>query len=208
MSAVQATETALSDRKAIAREVPAGRRAGFWGMVLFLLTDLVIFAGMIASYFYLRFVTSDVWPPPGIENPKLLNSGVETALLLTSSAPLVWADLGIKKGKRLRLMIGLSVTIVLGMCFLSVQYIEYAATLKKYGPTTNSYGSLFFMITSFHGLHVLTGVLMLVFVLIAALAGRINQEQHVRVRMVALFWHLVDAIWVAIFLTLYISPRL
>jgi len=193
---------------AAAREVPAGRRPGWWGTVLFLLTDVAVFAAMLASYFYLRFAANSEWPPAGIEVPKLLKPAILTVLLVPSSIPLIWADLGIKKGQRGRLIAGVSLTFLMGAAFLGVQYTEYAEKLKEYGPSSNAYGSLFYLITGWHGFHVLVGLLGLAFVLAAAISGRITKHHHARVRMIALFWHTVDAVWIAIVATVYLSPHL
>jgi heme/copper-type cytochrome/quinol oxidase subunit 3 len=206
-----AVSTAVSDAQrpsALARETPAGRSPAWWGMVLFLLTDLTVFAALIASYFYLRFAANPTWPPPGIEVPKLLKPAVLTGLLVSSSVPLIWADLGIKKGDRKRLIVGLLMTIALGCTFLFVQYTEYDEKLAKYKASTNAYGSLFYTLTGWHGFHVLVGVLVLVFVLAAAASGRITKHHHARVRVIALFWHTVDAVWIAIVLTVYVSNHL
>lgn len=193
---------------ALIREVPTGRRPGWWGTMLFLLTDVAVFAALLASYFYLRFAANTQWPPAGIEQPKLMKPAILTVLLLSSSAPMVWADLGIKKGDRRRLILGVALTFALGAAFLYVQYTEYADKLKHYTPSTNAYGSLFFTITGWHGLHVLVGLLGLLFLLVAAVSGRITKHHHARVRMIALFWHTVDAVWIAIVLTVYISAHL
>lgn len=194
---------------ALAREVPAGRRPGWWGMVLALTADIAAFASLLASYFYVRFVTSDTWPPPGIEEPKLLKAWIMTGLLVTSSVPLVWADLGIKKGDRGRLLAGGTLTLLMGLAFLYVQYREYGEKLaKEFHPDTNAYGSLFFTITGFHGLHVIVGCLAMTLVLIAAATGRISRSHHALVRITALYWHTVGAVWVGIFLSLYLAAQL
>lgn len=206
--AVERLAHGSQEPSAVAREVPAGRRPGWWGTVLFLLTDVAVFAALLASYFYLRFVASPDWPPQGIEIPKLLKPAILTALLVPSSLPLIWADLGIKKGNRRRLIAGLVMTILLGAAFLVVQYTEYQEKLREYRPSTNAYGSLFYVITGWHGIHVAVGLVALLFVLMAAVTGRITRSHHARVRNVALFWHTVDAVWIAIALTVYVSPRL
>jgi heme/copper-type cytochrome/quinol oxidase subunit 3 len=202
------TTTAVTRPRAVVREVPAGRRAGWWGMILFLLTDLAVFASMFASYFYLRFAGGGPWPPNGVEEPKLLKASIMTVLLLTSSGPMVFADLGIKKGSRRRLLVGTAVTILLGAAFLVVQSTEYREELRHDKPTSEAYGSIFYTITGWHGLHVFSGLLMLLFLLAAGAAGRITRQHHVRVRLIALFWHTVDAVWIVIMLCLYLSPRL
>jgi cytochrome c oxidase subunit 3/cytochrome c oxidase subunit I+III len=208
MTSAQIATGAATRPAALAREVPAGRRPAWWGMVLFLVTDLAVFAGALASWFYLRFTAAAAWPPAGISEPKLVRPAVMTVVLLASSAPMVWADLGIKKGDRRRLITGILGTVLLGGGFLALQATEYSEKLKEFGPSQGAYGSMFYAITSFHALHVLLGIVALLFVATAAASGRITTSHHIRVRVVSLYWHTVDAVWVAILLSLYLSPHL
>lgn len=205
-----ATAAEASTRpSALAREVPAGRRPGWWGIVLTLVADVASFASLIASYFYTRFVTATNWPPDGISEPKLLKAWIMTALLVLSSAPLVYADLGIKKGHRGRLLAGGGLTLAMGVAFLYVQSSEYIEKLtKEFTPKTDAYGSLFFVITGYHGIHVLLGCLAMTVVLIAAATKRITKSHHALVRITALYWHTVGGVWVLIFLSLYLAAQL
>ncbi|SFE83187.1 cytochrome c oxidase subunit 3 [Blastococcus tunisiensis] len=204
------TVSAATRPDAVAREVPAGRRPGWWGMVLTLATDVAAFAALLAAYFYIRFVTAgDNWPPGEIPEPKLLKAWIMTGLLLTSSLPLVVADLGIKKGRRGRLLAGVGLTFLLGAAFLAVQGLEYHEKLtKEFTPQTNAYGSLFFAITGFHGLHVILGLLALLLILVAGLSGRITRHHHAVVRITGLYWHTVGAVWIVIFASLYLAAQL
>jgi cytochrome c oxidase subunit 3 len=210
MSAIPTSLSAATRPSALAREVPAGRRPGWWGMVLTLVTDVAAFAALLAAYFYLRFVTAgDDWPPGAIAEPKLLKAWIMTALLITSSAPLFFADFGIKKGRRGRLLVGVGLAFLLGAAFLVVQGLEYHEKLtKEFTPGTNAYGSMFFVITGFHGLHVVIGLVMLLLILVAGASGRITQKHHALVRISGLYWHTVGAVWVFIFASLYLAAQL
>jgi heme/copper-type cytochrome/quinol oxidase subunit 3 len=196
-----------TEPQALATEMPSGRTTGWWGMVLFVTTEATLFATLLGSYFYIRF-QSGQWPPPGIEKPELKWPIVMTLLLLPSSLPVMWAERGIRKGQRWRLRLGLAITLVLGLGFLGVQAYEYHSNLEKYTFTTNTYGSLFYVITGFHGFHVTVGLLMVGWLLAAALRGSFGYRRHERVRLTAIYWHFVDLVWVAIFVCLYLSPRL
>jgi heme/copper-type cytochrome/quinol oxidase subunit 3 len=193
--------------QSLATEMPSGRTTGWWGMVLFVTTEATFFAAALGSYFYLRFQAQQ-WPPPGIEAPKLMKVVIMTAVLLPSSVPVMWAEHGIRKGQRWRLRAGLAITLVLGLSFLGLQVWEYSEDLKKHTFTTDAYSSLFYGITTFHGFHVAVGVLMVGWLLAASLRGSFGYRRHERVRLTAIYWHFVDIVWVAIFLSLYISPRL
>ncbi|MEU4511111.1 heme-copper oxidase subunit III [Nonomuraea wenchangensis] len=187
---------------------PKGRTPAWWGMVLFVATEATLFACLLASYFYLRFLTSAEWPPPGIKKPELAKPLVMTALLLTSSGWIAWADWAIRHDRRWLLRIMLALTLLFGAGFLGVQATEYATKLPEFTWTTNAYGSLFYVITGFHGTHVFTGLLMVGFTLVAALAGKFGRTHHERVRIVSFYWHFVDGVWLAILFSLYLSPHL
>jgi heme/copper-type cytochrome/quinol oxidase subunit 3 len=193
--------------QSLATEMPSGRTTGWWGMILFVTTEATFFAAALGSYFYLRFQAQQ-WPPPGIETPKLTKVIIMTALLLPSSLPVMWAERGIRKGQRWRLRAGLAITLILGLSFLGMQAWEYSEDVKKHTFTTDAYSSLFYGITTFHGFHVAVGLIMVGWLLAASLRGSFGYRRHERVRLVAIYWHFVDVVWVAIFLTLYISPRL
>jgi cytochrome c oxidase subunit III len=193
--------------EALATEMPSGRTTGWWGMVMFVTTEATVFAALLGSYFYIRF-QSGQWPPPGIEEPELKLPIIMTVLLLPSSLPVMWAERGIRKGQRWRLRLGLAITLVQGLGFLSVQAFEYKSNLEKFTFTTNTYGSLFYTITGFHGFHVTVGLLMVAWLLAAALRGSFGYRRHERVRLTAIYWHFVDVVWAGIFLCLYLSPRL
>ncbi|MEV6842774.1 heme-copper oxidase subunit III [Actinoplanes sp. NPDC051411] len=193
--------------RSLATEMPSGRTTGWWGMVLFVTTEATFFAAALGSYFYLRFQAQQ-WPPPGIEAPKLTKVIIMTAILLPSSLPVMWAERGIRKGQRWRLRAGLAITLVLGLAFLAMQAWEYSEDTKKHTFTTDAYSSLFYGITTFHGFHVTVGLIMVGWLLAASLRGSFGYKRHERVRLTAIYWHFVDVVWIAIFLTLYISPRL
>jgi heme/copper-type cytochrome/quinol oxidase subunit 3 len=215
MSTVPATTTATGPgapaagrAAALAREMPAGRRPGWWGMVLALASDVSAFASLLAAYFYVRFVTSDTWPPPGDPLPKLLLSSVMTGVLVVSVLPMAVADLGLKAGSRARLLLGAFTTALLGAAFVVLEVFEWADELTSSWPTKNAYGSLFYAITGYHVVHMALGTLALLLLVVAALAGRVRGTHHIWVRVFALFWYSSVVVWVLIYATLYWSVRL
>ncbi|GAA2706349.1 heme-copper oxidase subunit III [Micromonospora olivasterospora] len=200
---------AATGAEAFSAELPAGRPTGWWGMVMFVATEATLFACLLGSYFYLRFQYGPQWPPPGIEEPTLLKPLVMTAILVPSSLPVIWAEHGIRRGQRWRLRCGMAATLVMGTSFLALQATEYDEKLHMFTMTTNAYGSLFYVITGFHGLHVLVGLTMISWLLAASLrGGGFGPRRHERVRNVAIYWHFVDVVWVGILFTIYLSPRL
>lgn len=167
-----------------------------------------LFAVLLGTFFYLRFQHGEPWPPREIEQPELIVPLVMTAVLLPSSLPVIWAERGIRRGQQWRLRLGMMATIVMGLAFLSLQVIEYRTKLKDFTVTTDVFGSLFYAITGFHGLHVAVGLLILSWVLAAALRGSFSAHQHERVSLAAIYWHFVDLVWVGILFTIYLSQHL
>jgi heme/copper-type cytochrome/quinol oxidase subunit 3 len=201
------TVTDRIEDSALLAEKPAGRTVGWWGMVMFVTTEATVFLVLLSSYFYVRFQNPQ-WPPAGIEEPTLIKPLIMTALLLPSSLPVMWAERGIRKGQRWQLRLGLSATLLMGGAFLVLQGTEYAEKLQKYTLTSNVYGSFFYVVTGFHGLHVLIGLTMVAWLLAASLRGSFGYRRHERVRLTAIYLHFVDIVWVGILFTIYLSGKL
>ena len=134
-----------------------GRSTAWWGMVLVIATEAMIFAGLLSSYFFVRAGAVE-WPQGGIEEPELARVSIFTVVLLGSSLPLFWAEAGIRAGNVRRLRLGLLLSFVLGAVFLANQALEYEEL--QFGWSDNAYGSLFYGITGLHGLHVAAGLAM------------------------------------------------
>ena len=178
---------------------------GWWGMVLFCATEVALFAYFIVSYFYLRG-PSVAFAAEGGKYSSLTLPVLMTVLLVSSSFVLRWGEKGIERGDNTRLMIGLGITILLGLAFLGTQGVEYARS--EHMPQTDAYWSLFFTITGVHGAHVVIGLLMLVMNFIRASLGHFTSDRRLAVQNGSLYWHMVDVIWLLIFSTLYLLPRL
>jgi heme/copper-type cytochrome/quinol oxidase subunit 3 len=190
-----------------ARPLPplaGGREPAWWGMVLLIATESALFAYLLFSYFYVGSMARGGWPPGG--PPELKLTLPNTLVLLASSVTMWWADSGIKGGNSRRLTLGLVVTIVLGAAFLVIQGIEYSHA--RFTPRTDAHGSLFYIVTGFHGAHVLVGLLILAFVLARALRGHFRPDHRLGVTVAAMYWHFVDLVWLAVFTSLYLVPRL
>jgi heme/copper-type cytochrome/quinol oxidase subunit 3 len=173
-------------------------------MALLILNEAVFFAYLLFSYFYLASSATGAWPPSG--RPDLSLALPNTAVLLLSSATMWWAERGITQGKPGRLRLGLLITFLLGAAFLTVQGIEY--TRLPFAPADSSHASLFYTITGFHGAHVLAGLVMNLVVQIWARMGVFTRERHQAVTNIGWYWHFVDAVWLAVLATLYLSPYL
>lgn len=177
----------------------------WWGMLLLCLTEGSFFVYALMSYFYLS-ARKGAWPPAGIDRPTLQLPIIMTVVLMSSSATLYWAERGIRRGARGRLMTGTAVTIVLGLLFLALQVREYSDKLRHIVPQTHAYASTFYTTTTVHGLHVAFGLLILLFLLLRTLLGHFTAASHQPVKTMALYWHFVDIVWLLIFTTFYITP--
>ncbi len=172
------------------------------GAVVWLASELMFFAGLFAAYFALRSTQGDAgWPPAGVEL-ETATAGVFTALLVASSATVQLAVRALHGGDRLAMRRWLWITVALAAAFLANQGREWA--VADFGVDSHPYGSAFFVLTGFHGLHVLGGVLAMAVVLARSLDARFGRAQLGTVEVVGYYWHVVDAVWVAMFATLFV----
>jgi cytochrome c oxidase subunit I+III len=185
--------------------VSGPRSISWWGMVVLILNEAVIFASLLASYFYLRF-NSVLWPPQGVKLPELTLSSINTVILLGSSLVMQWAASGIRRGEVNRLRIGLAIAFLMGALFLGIQIDEY--TMLEFLPQAHAYGSLFWGITGLHATHVLVGLLMNGYIQVRAAYGHFGADRFQGVENVTLYWHFVDVVWIFIFASLFLSPYL
>jgi cytochrome c oxidase subunit 3 len=142
------------------------------------------------------FETIPAWGLP------LLN----TLLLLTSGVTITIAHHALRANQRGKLLFWLGATIVLGAVFLFVQGYEYHHAYAELGLTLGSgiYGSTFFMLTGFHGMHVLLGTIMLIVIWFRCAKGHFTPEHHFGFEAVAWYWHFVDVVWLGLFLFVYV----
>jgi len=183
---------------------------GYWGMWGLIATEAILFASLIASYFYLRFQSpGGVWPPAGIQVPDLKLPLVMTVVLWSSSYPVHLADRAIRRGSQRALRLGLLAGFLLGATFLVLELgVEWPKTLAhEFHPGANAYTSLFFTLTGFHGFHVFVGLALSAWTQLRAWQGAFDERRHLTVQNFATYWHFVDVVWLFILLTVYISPR-
>jgi cytochrome c oxidase subunit III len=130
---------------------------------------------------------------------------LNTLLLLSSGVAVTIAHWGLRHGKRPVLIIGLIVTILLGATFLFCQGMEYHAAYTEHGLTLDagSYGSLFFILTGFHGAHVTIGATFLAVILMRSLAGHFTADNHFAFEAATWYWHFVDVVWLMLFVFVY-----
>ena len=200
------TTSALSDDRLLPAARTPHQEVGYWAMVLFVLTEAALFAYLLSSYFFLG-VSNRFWPPAGVERPKLEKPLLMTALLVSSSLVLLWAEKARELGGIRRYRIGSMTTMLLGLAFLGVQAMEYHEKVQHMPPKAHAYASIFYLITGVHGSHVALGLLMIGWTLAADLRGRLPAMSPLAVKNSSLYWHFVDGVWLVILVCLYLSPR-
>jgi cytochrome c oxidase subunit 3 len=131
---------------------------------------------------------------------------INTLILLTSGVTVTWAHWGLKKNNRAQLVWGLLATVALGFLFLGFQAYEYTHAYTEMNLTLNSgiYGTTFFMLTGFHGLHVTIGAIILTVILFRSMAGHFTADHHFAFEGAAWYWHFVDVVWLGLFVFVYV----
>ena len=203
------------------------------GMVWFIFSEVMFFAAFFGAMFYARWLVvpwiagegkgamthellwpnfQAMWPlvkmPSGAITEAMSPWGlpfINTLLLLTSSVTLTIAHHALLVGNRSRQIKFLAVTCILGMIFLGLQVEEYLHAYTEMGLTLKSgiYGSTFFMLTGFHGLHVTIGTIMLIVMLVRSIKNHFTPESHFAFEAAAWYWHFVDVVWLFLFLAVY-----
>jgi cytochrome c oxidase subunit III len=171
------------------------------GMLLFIISEVMVFGAFFTAYFFIRVAQGDPWPAPGTTLPVEV-AGVNTAILVSSSFTIHWAEQSIKRGNRFGLKAGMLTTFLLGCTFLFIQINEYANI--GFAPQDHAQQTIFYSLTGLHGAHVFIGLLLLLFVTIRSFRGHYSPEQHRGVDVPGIYWHFVDIMWLIVYTTVYI----
>lgn len=177
---------------------------GKTAMLSLIIGECGIFGIFVAAYiFYMGHHLSG--PTPSILEVPIFN----TVCLLSSSLTIWLAEHAIEKG-RMRAFAALwGLTIALGLIFISGTFVEWHKLIYTDGLTihTNLFGTTFYSLVGLHATHVVVGLIGLSIIMIFTLLGHVNQSHTGRVQVFALYWHFVDAVWVVVFITVYIVGR-
>jgi cytochrome c oxidase subunit 3 len=180
------------------------RASGWWGLWTLILTEAFLFAYLLFSYYYFAVQYGRPWLPA--ELPAFRLSAPNTVILLASSVAIWFGERGARQNSRWRLVLGLAVGLVLGAVFVGIQLLEWMD--KPFGLSSHSYGSLYFTVTGFHMAHVLVGLLILGLLLLWSALGYFDRARMAPVSIGGVYWHFVDAVWLTVFFTFYLTPRL
>ncbi|MBW5800816.1 cytochrome c oxidase subunit 3 [Halomonas elongata] len=207
-----------------------------WGMGWFIFSEVMFFAAFFGALFYIRTfalpwldgegakgVAALLWPEftaswPLLEPPDAAIQGphqtfspwhlplVNTLILVGSSITLTVAHEGLKEGRRTTARHWLTLTVLLGLCFIAIQGIEYREAYVHYGITLQAgiYGATFFLLTGFHGAHVIVGTLILIAILARVWKGHFSADDHFGFEAAAWYWHFVDVVWIGLFTFVYV----
>jgi cytochrome c oxidase subunit 3 len=170
-------------------------------MLLFIISEVMVFGAFFTAYFFIRVVNGDQWPAAGTELPKLV-AGINTCILLSSSFTVHWALVCARRGNRFGLQAAMVTTFLLGVTFLFIQINEYVHI--GFAPQDSAQGTVFYGLTGLHGGHVFIGLTLLAMVTIRSFRGHFSPEEHRGVEVPGIYWHFVDVMWVVVYTTVYI----
>jgi cytochrome c oxidase subunit III len=173
------------------------------GTIVWLSSELMFFAGLFAMYFTARAQAAGNWPP----YPTHLNlweAVPVTLVLIASSFTCQMGVFAAERGDVFGLRRWYVITFVMGAFFVSGQAYEYTMLIKE-GTTipSSAYGSVFYLATGFHGLHVIGGLVAFIFLLIRTRMSKFTPAQATAAIVVSYYWHFVDIVWIALFATIY-----
>jgi cytochrome c oxidase subunit III len=171
------------------------------GTVVWLASELMFFSGLFAAYFTLRATAGGDWPPHDVELD-VLTSGLFTLGLVASSGSMQLAVRAIEHGRLAAFRGWLLVTLVLAAAFIANQVHEWSSL--GFAIDSHSYGSAFYVMTGFHGMHVVGGMLAMLLLLGRAGSGRFGPADTPAVEVVSYYWHFVDVVWIALWATLFL----
>jgi cytochrome c oxidase subunit 3/cytochrome o ubiquinol oxidase subunit 3 len=174
-------------------------------MWLFLGSECLLFGGLISTYMlYKGRISRGPHPEQVYDIPF---TSVSSFVLLMSSLTMVLALAAIQRGDYRRLRVWLLATALLGSSFIAGQVYEFTSFIRE-GLTikTNLFGSSFFVLTGFHGVHVTLGIVMLLSLWNLSVRGKLTQDRSEVVEIAGLYWHFVDVVWIVIFTVVYLIP--
>ena len=172
------------------------------GMLLFIVSEIMLFGAFFTAYFFIRVVAGDGWfPIDGHELPKLI-AGVNTAILVSSSFTMHWALEGARRDNRRAMQVGLLTTFLLGLTFLTIQINEYVHI--GFPISMDAQSSIFYGLTGLHGAHVFVGLTLLMFATTRAFRGHFSSKAHQGVEIPGIYWHFVDVMWIVVYCSVYL----
>ncbi|HGY5532579.1 MAG: heme-copper oxidase subunit III [Prochlorococcus sp.] len=171
------------------------------GFIIFLCSESIIFLAFFTGYAVLK-LTSPEWLPQGVNGLELKMPLINTIVLVSSSFVAYIAERYLHKSNLWGFRIAWLLTMIMGSYFVYGQYIEWSEL--AFGLDSGVFGGTFYLLTGFHGLHVITGILLMGLMLVRSFLPGNYEKGEMGVTSVSLFWHFVDVIWIILFILIYI----
>lgn len=179
---------------------------GWWGMVLFLCSEVTLFGTLLGSYFYLDFGARH-WPPNHIKPPEVTVPAIATAVLVATAPLLFMAERSARRGRRWPAVRWILLAAVIQMAYLAVQVLLFRHDIRQFTPQGSAYGSIYFTVLVAHHAHVVLGILLDLVVAWKLVVRGLDNYWLIGVRGLALYWYVVGALAVVVLFTV-ISPSL
>jgi cytochrome c oxidase subunit 3 len=200
----------LRESRTAGLHTPVVRLGLRYGMTLFIASEVMFFVGFFWAYFHFALYpdhiagdTAGVWPPPGVYTfDPFKMPFLNTLILLLSGTTITWAHHSLIERDRKHLIMGLGLTVILGMCFTLCQVLEYSDAPWKFSG--GIYPSVFFLATGFHGFHVIVGTCFLIVCWFRARDDEFTPQRHFGFEAAAWYWHFVDVVWLFLFVCIYV----
>jgi heme/copper-type cytochrome/quinol oxidase subunit 3 len=174
-------------------------------MVLVIATESMVFAVLLAAWFFLR-AASDAWPPVGTELPDLRLTLPFSLVLWASSVPVLLGERSLRRGRVASYAVAMAVAWVLGAAFLGYTIKDFADL--HYGWRDSAYASGFYVIVGLHAIHVVIGLAMSAMVQAKAWTGRLDGGAHRSAEAVSLYWHFVDGVWLVVMPSVFLATHI
>jgi cytochrome c oxidase subunit III len=171
------------------------------GILLFIISEAMLFGSFFTAYFFVRAVQGGTWPPEPFSFPVSVAT-MNTIVLVSSSFTMHYALHSIKRGNRVGLQVGLATTFLMGAVFLGTQINEYFKA--GFAISDGAFASVFYGLTGLHGAHVFVGLTLLAIMNIRTMRGHFTPQAHMGVECAGIYWHFVDVMWIIVFSTVYV----
>lgn len=198
----------MQETTPVQRALPVGtvayRASGWYGMLGIVATEGALFGYLLFSYFYCAVQLPSSWTPE--PNPSFIYSLPATVIMLLSSGAIWWAQRGFYLGKASRYHAGLTAAIILGLVFIALELLEWRS--KPFSLSDSLYSSLYFTTTGIDLVHLAIGIIAVGAVLAWSQLGYVDARRDTPALVVGIYWHFVTIVWLAVFVTFYLSPYL
>lgn len=176
--------------------------SGWWGIWFLIISDTMIFAYEFFAYFWYSIQPSANWIPAPL--PSFIYSGPQTGVVLVGCATAWFAQRSINRDEYVPALLGIGATALLGAAFIALQFLSWFS--KSFTFSTDTYSSIYFLITGTHLAHFVIGWIMYVVLLIWTALGYFDRTRHVPIMVGKLYWYWLAAVWLAVFFVINCTP--